>query len=142
MAKVISQETYDEVIKENIIEFSMSVEESRTETIEQFKAQNVNLSNLILDLTINETSGLPVINDAIEKLKEYSEKKRVLEAGELEKQLDALMAEIVKSVPHRVLAAKNKTQQYLLKLIEDEIDENKGDVHGENSVRNEKVPQV
>lgn len=37
--KVISQETYDDTIKENIIEFSMSVEESREETIAQFEAQ-------------------------------------------------------------------------------------------------------
>lgn len=39
MAKVISQETYDEVIGENIVMFSMSVEEARQETIEQFEAQ-------------------------------------------------------------------------------------------------------
>lgn len=54
---MISQETYDDVIRENILEFSMTVEESRNETIQQFKAQSVNLSNLILDLTINETTG-------------------------------------------------------------------------------------
>lgn len=57
MAKVISQETFDEVLKENIIEFSMSVEESRKETIQQFTAQSVNLSNLIVNLAINEDSG-------------------------------------------------------------------------------------
>lgn len=39
MAKIISQETYDDVIKENIIEFSMTVDEARKETIEQFQAQ-------------------------------------------------------------------------------------------------------
>lgn len=36
---MISQETYDDVIKENIVEFSMSVEEAREETIQQFEAQ-------------------------------------------------------------------------------------------------------
>lgn len=39
MAKVVTQETYDEIIKENIIEFSMSVEEAREETIKQLEAQ-------------------------------------------------------------------------------------------------------
>lgn len=39
MAKIISQETYDDVIKENIVEFSMSVPEAREETIKQFEAQ-------------------------------------------------------------------------------------------------------
>lgn len=39
MAKVITQETYDEIIKENILEFAMSVEEAREETIKQLEAQ-------------------------------------------------------------------------------------------------------
>lgn len=39
MAKVISQETYDGVIQENIVEFSMDVAEAREETIKQFEAQ-------------------------------------------------------------------------------------------------------
>lgn len=39
MAKVVTQETYDEIIKENIVEFSMSVEEAREETIKQLEAQ-------------------------------------------------------------------------------------------------------
>lgn len=39
MAKIISQQTYDDVIKENIIEFSMDVDEAREETIKQFQAQ-------------------------------------------------------------------------------------------------------
>jgi armadillo repeat-containing protein 6 len=134
MAKVISQETYDEVIKENIIEFSMSVEESRVETRKQFLAQKVNLHNLILDLTINVESGQPVIKETIAKLKGHAEKKKILNAGELEKQLDTLMLELLKSVPHRVLAAKTNTQEYLLKLIEAEIEMDKQDEHGENSV--------
>lgn len=39
MAKIITQDTYDEVIKENITEFSMSIDEARKETIQQFEAQ-------------------------------------------------------------------------------------------------------
>lgn len=39
MAKVITQETFDEVVKENIVEFSMTVDEAKVETIEQFEAQ-------------------------------------------------------------------------------------------------------
>lgn len=38
-AKVISQETFDDVVKENIIEFSMDPEEAKQETIKQFEAQ-------------------------------------------------------------------------------------------------------
>lgn len=39
MAKVITQETYDEILKENIVEFSMPIEEAREETIKQLEAQ-------------------------------------------------------------------------------------------------------
>lgn len=39
MAKVISQETFDDVVKENIIEFSMEPSEAKQETIKQFEAQ-------------------------------------------------------------------------------------------------------
>lgn len=132
MSKVISQATYDDVIKENIVEFSMSVEESRDETIKQFEAQGINLANIIKDLTINETTGQPVLNEAIESLKNHVEKMTVLSSAELEKKLDVLTSELWKSIPHRVHAGKNNTQEYLLKLMEAEIE--KGDGHSENSV--------
>lgn len=122
MAKVISQETYDEVIKENIVEFSMSVEEARLETIQQFEAQGVNLSNIIKDFTINEETGQPVLNEAIESLKNHVEKANILKPDELEKQLDVLITEICKSVPHRVHAGKVNAQDYLLKLMEEEME--------------------
>lgn len=39
MAKVISQDTFDDVVKENIVEFAMSPDEAKQETIKQFEAQ-------------------------------------------------------------------------------------------------------
>lgn len=134
MSKVISQETYDEVIKENIVEFSMSVDESREETIKQFEAQGINLANIIKDLTINESSGEPILNESIENLKNHVEKKNVLKPSELETQLDILMSELCKSTPHRVHAGKIKTQDHLIKLMEDEMASGNEDGHQENSV--------
>jgi armadillo repeat-containing protein 6 len=134
MAKVIQQETYDDVIKENIVEFSMSVEEARAETITQFEAQGVNLANIIKDFSINEKTGQPVLNETIESLKNHVDKKVVLERGELEMQLETLMSESSKSVPHRVHAGKADTQDYLLQLIDAEIERGEGDGHVENSV--------
>lgn len=136
MAKVISQETYDDVIKENIVEFSMSVGESREETIKQFEAQGINLANIIKDLTINEATGQPVLNESINCLKSHCERTKVLEPAELESQLDILMSEINKSVPHRVTAAKHSTQDFILTLIQAEIENGEGDGHSENSVSN------
>lgn len=135
MAKVISQDTYDDVLKENIIEFSMSVEEARKETIEQFEAQGINLGNIIRDLTINEETGKPIMSEAIEHLKNHVEKTKILKDDELEKTLDVLMSELCKSVPHRVQAGKNNAQELLLKQMQVEIEKGDSDGHKENSVK-------
>lgn len=102
MAKVISQDLFDETVKENIVEFSMDVAEAKRETVEQFEAQGINLANIIKDLSINESTGRPVLNETIDQLKKIP-----LETGvndvELPKLLDALIAECEKSIPHRVV---------------------------------------
>lgn len=43
MAKIISQETYDEAFKENLELMDNVVPEARAETISQFEAMGVNL---------------------------------------------------------------------------------------------------
>lgn len=45
MVRVIKQETYDEVVKENIEDLSMSPEEAIEDAIKQFEAQVINLFN-------------------------------------------------------------------------------------------------
>lgn len=70
MAKIITQETFDETMKENIEVFSMSIEEARHETIQQFEAQGINLGNIIKDLDVNEATGVPILLEAVQKLKE------------------------------------------------------------------------
>lgn len=42
MARIISQETYDEAVNENIEIFSMSPEEAIEETVKQFNSQVFN----------------------------------------------------------------------------------------------------
>lgn len=121
MAKVITQETFDDVVQENIVDFSMSVEESRLETIQQFEAQGINLANIIKDLAINEETGVPLIKEALAKLKDHASGESVLELSELENYLDMLRVECDKSVPHRVLAAKNGSQEVLVALAVAEI---------------------
>lgn len=44
--KKISQETFDEVVEENIVDFEMSKEEALADTIKQFQSQGVDLSGL------------------------------------------------------------------------------------------------
>lgn len=102
MAKVISQETFDDVVKENIVEFSMNVDEAKQETVEQFEAQGINLTNIIKDLSINDVTGRPVLNETIDRLKEISFETNLNE-GEIPKLLGVLTEECAKSVPHRVV---------------------------------------
>jgi len=52
MAKIISQETFDDVVKENILEFSMSPEEAKEESVKQFEAQVTLLSSSLLKESI------------------------------------------------------------------------------------------
>lgn len=102
MAKIISQETFDDVVKENIVEFEMDVKEAKEETIKQFAAQGINLANIIRDLNINEESGRPVLNETIEQLKSLVSNED-FDKNELQKKLDVLAAECKCSVPHRVV---------------------------------------
>uniref|UniRef100_A0A1B0AGX4 Armadillo repeat-containing protein 6 homolog n=1 Tax=Glossina pallidipes TaxID=7398 RepID=A0A1B0AGX4_GLOPL len=127
MSKVISQDTFDDIVKENVVEFSMSPDEAKEETIKQFEAQGINLANIIKDLKINTDSGKPVLNEAIEHLKSYIDDKSSNDEALLQ-YLYTLHEECQKSIPHRVLASKNGAQSILLSLLEARINSN-----GENS---------
>lgn len=56
MAKVITQATFDDVVKENMVEFEMSVEEAVNDTVEQFQSQ-VRQKKSNLDTYINTVAG-------------------------------------------------------------------------------------
>lgn len=135
MAKVITQETFDEVVRENIVDFSMTPAEARVETVQQFEAQGINLTNIIQDLAINEATGEPLIVESLAALRQHiattaadgEPAKAAAAAGaggaasSLHAHLDVLRAECDKSVPHRVLAAKNGTLPLLTALAEAEL---------------------
>lgn len=72
---------------------------------------------------------MPVLNECIDKLKNYVENPP--DSAELAKTVEILTNECSKSVPHRVLAAKCKTQECILTLIEREL--NQAETHLENS---------
>lgn len=102
MAKIISQETFDDVVKENIVEFSMDIDEAREETIQQFEAQGCNLSNIIKDLRINQETGRPILSETVEQLIAFQ--RTDSNDNELMELLNALMTECKASVPHRVVS--------------------------------------
>lgn len=105
MAKVISQETFDDVVQENIVEFEMSAAEAKVESIKQFEAQGINLANIIKDLKINEETGKPILNETIEKLKTIAAD-RDIQSSELPNLFETLAMECKNSVPHRVVGVE------------------------------------
>ncbi|XP_030386931.1 armadillo repeat-containing protein 6 homolog [Scaptodrosophila lebanonensis] len=117
MAKVISQDTFDGVVQENIIDFSMSPAEAREETIKQFEAQGINLANIIKDLAINAESGKPIINETIDNIKTHITEKDT-DVQKILEYLTILDMECQKSLPHRVLAGKIGAQGALITLLE------------------------
>ncbi|XP_018423913.1 PREDICTED: armadillo repeat-containing protein 6 [Nanorana parkeri] len=48
--KWITQETFDAVVQENMVEFDMEPEEALTEAIQQFESQGVDLTNIIKEV--------------------------------------------------------------------------------------------
>lgn len=65
MAKKISQETFDDVVRENIEDFESSPEEALKDAIEQFRKQGIDLSNI----DISGGIGRQDILDSIEYIK-------------------------------------------------------------------------
>ncbi|XP_045455010.1 armadillo repeat-containing protein 6 homolog [Melitaea cinxia] len=119
MVRVITQDTYDEVVKENIEEFDMTPEEAIKEAVAQFEAQGVDLSNIIKDLALSSGEN-HLISVAVEKLKEISSKSEY-DDNELLKELDILMAECKKDIAHRVRAGKEGAYGILIDLLESKL---------------------
>lgn len=65
----ISQETFDQVVVENIEEFEMDGEEALGDAVEQFKSQGVDLSNILI--RIPGENGSDDKHPAMVKLDEY-----------------------------------------------------------------------
>jgi armadillo repeat-containing protein 6 len=49
MSRRITQTTFDDTVKENVSSFGMTVDEAVADTVTQFEAQGVDLSNLVKD---------------------------------------------------------------------------------------------
>ncbi|XP_003697305.1 armadillo repeat-containing protein 6 homolog [Apis florea] len=112
MVRVISQETYDEVVHENMEQFSMTPEEAIEDAVKQLEAQGIDLSNIIKDLILNDdneliTSCLNQINIAIED-QNY---------GNIHHTLDKLRIQLDKDIARRVYAGRNGAYNSLIKLM-------------------------
>nr|XP_026492022.1 armadillo repeat-containing protein 6 homolog [Vanessa tameamea] len=115
MVRVITQDTYDEVVKDNIEEFDMTTEEAIKEAVAQFEAQGVDLSNIIKDLALSSGNN-HLISITVEKLKEICQTKD--DDNLMLNELDTLMAECKKDIAHRIRAGKEGAYNILNDLLE------------------------
>lgn len=114
MVRVISQETYDEVVNENIEQFSMTPKEAIEDAIKQFEAQGVDLSNIMKDLALN--SGKDSLTVHLDKIKLAVNQRKYDNINET---LDKLRDELDKDIARRVYASKQGAYNVLIKLMKD-----------------------
>lgn len=79
------------------------------------------MANIIKDLNINAETGKPILNESIENLKIHLESNSKEEEPLLE-YLKSVEEECQKSIPHRVLAAKNNINCLLLQILEQQLE--------------------
>ncbi|XP_046751880.1 armadillo repeat-containing protein 6 homolog [Diprion similis] len=120
MVRVITQETYDEVVKENIEEFSMSPEEAIDDAVKQFEAQGIDLSNVIKDLVISNDSE--TIQTCLNVLTARSKSNNKDDCTDIQDSLQKLQTEFNKDMARRMLAAKHGAYCTLIDLIEESKD--------------------
>ncbi|XP_024935799.1 armadillo repeat-containing protein 6 homolog [Cephus cinctus] len=114
MVRVINQETYNEVVKENIEEFSMTPEEAIDDAIKQFEAQGVDLSNVIKDLILCDDRDL--VKTCLDNLRSSIEEKNSEIVPEV---LEKLKTELDKDIARRIHASNLGGYKILLDLIKE-----------------------
>ncbi|XP_059478671.1 armadillo repeat-containing protein 6 homolog [Neocloeon triangulifer] len=118
MVRVINQETFDSVVKENIEDLDLSPEEAVEDAIKQFKAQGVDLTNIVTSLP--DASEEHKIVNLINNLKTMNEATTgdEVDIPKLKDSLQGLKAECDIDIAHKVMAGKAGTYQLLLDLLE------------------------
>lgn len=120
MTTKISQEAFDEAVKENIEEFEMTPIEALKETIEQFEAQGVNLSLIIKDVKVYlpENGGQHEILIALEKLKKYMQSTS-RNWSDCSEAIDIFVSECSVGMPQKCLAGKKGALDVIMNLAND-----------------------
>jgi len=105
MVKVISQETFDGVVKENMEEFGMEMAEAVADAKEQFEKQGINLHNIVIS-----EKGSQVVVESVQALF------KDLSREELIEYLKTIQECCKNDLAQRVLATDNGAYSVLVKL--------------------------
>lgn len=107
MVKVISQETFDGVVKENMEEFEMDMAEAVADAKEQFEKQGINLHNIVIS-----EKGSQVVVESVQALF------KDLPHDELVGHLNIIQECCKTDLAQRVLATDNGAYSVLVKLAQ------------------------
>jgi len=113
MVKVISQETFDAVVKENVEDFGMEMAEAVKDAKEQFEKQGINLGNIV----ISEKGSQVVVDSVKELFKDLSD-------DQLVKELQTIQDSCKNDLAQRVLATNNGAYSVLIKLTQSKESQN------------------
>ena len=106
MVKVITQETFDDVVKENVEEFGMEMAEAIRDAKEQFEKQGINLGNIVIS-----EKGSQVVVEAVQDLF-----KGLSSEEEIVSRLKSIQDCCKEDLAQRVLATNNGAYSILMKL--------------------------
>jgi len=118
MVKIISQETFDAVVKENIEEFGLDAEEATKDAVEQFKAQGVSLSNIVTSGHRKDDKSHLVIKalESIDKILQVESSQDDTE-NEMMKSLKDVEDECNIDLARRILAENNQAFSKIMRCI-------------------------
>ena len=111
MVKVITQETFDAVVKENVEEFGMDTAEAVKDAKEQFEKQGINLGNIVIS-----EKGSQVVVTAVQDLFKQ------LSPPDIISRLKIIQDCCKEDLAARVLATNNGAYSVLVRIIKDTDD--------------------
>ncbi|XP_018573410.1 armadillo repeat-containing protein 6 homolog [Anoplophora glabripennis] len=114
MVLVISQETFNDAVRENIEDLGLTPDEALKEAVVQFESQGVDLSSIIKELMLEPKSS-DAIEDRIKQLNNLNKSKAP--AKEILEILEALKAECDKGIQYRVIAGQHDAYPILLDTL-------------------------
>ncbi|XP_044746290.1 armadillo repeat-containing protein 6 homolog [Coccinella septempunctata] len=115
MVRIISQETFNDAVRENVDVLGMTFEEALEETIKQFEAQSVDLSNISKEVMCEPINEKLVI-DVIKKMEEFNKEKN--HNDDTINTLNLLKEYCDKGIEYKVLAGKHGAYPQILTTLE------------------------
>ncbi|KAF7279813.1 hypothetical protein GWI33_006735 [Rhynchophorus ferrugineus] len=120
MVLQITQDTFNNAVKENIELLGLTEEEAVEETVKQFEAQGVDLSKII-----KESMSKEEFNEIIECAKTLEQLQKSKNAAEqINNNLNTLKLECEKGLQHKVAAGKTGVYNVLLNIYENYPEKN------------------